>query len=62
MNQICNNIKELLLILSGVIMELWFLLLLLLSLSIEMSTEEFMKKLNYAMLELALLIMKFFAF
>lgn len=62
MNQICNNIKELLLILSDVIMELWFLLLLLLSLSIEMSTEEFMKKLNYAMLELALLIMKFFAF
>lgn len=62
MNQICNNIKELLLILSGVIMELWFLLLLLLSLSIEMSTEEFMKKLNYVMLELALLIMKFFAF
>lgn len=61
MNKICNNIKELLLILSGVIMELWFLLLLL-SLSIEMSAEQFMKKLNYAMLELTLLIVNFFAF
>ena len=61
MNQICSNVKELLLILSGVIMELWFLLLLL-SLSIETSTEDFTIKLNYAMLELALLIVNFFAF
>ena len=52
-----NHIKELLLIFSGMIMELLFLLL---SLSIEMYIEEFMIKLNCVMLELALCIMNFF--